>query len=198
MEKEKNLRNGLRRWAITGGLTLAMLLGGCGSDGGTKNYSAGATAQVASESSYDMAAEASGETAAAYDTADIYQSNGSFDGDSGIEVTTPTTTNRKLIRNISLEVETQDFLTLISTVTNRVKALGGYIEDSNVYNGSNYSGEVQSIPKGIGSVRQNLLRIKRWEQDSIDVGGVTMPFVHIEMIKGNRKGACHRDMLPFG
>ncbi|MBR6851037.1 MAG: hypothetical protein IKM88_12425 [Lachnospiraceae bacterium] len=83
MEKEKNLRNGLRRWAVTGGLTLAMLLGGCGSDGGTKNSAPSATAQVASESSYDMAAEASVETAAAYDTADIYQSNGSFDGNRG-------------------------------------------------------------------------------------------------------------------
>ena len=31
MENTKNIRNGLRRWAITGGLTAALLLGGCGS-----------------------------------------------------------------------------------------------------------------------------------------------------------------------
>ena len=191
MEKEKNLRNGLRRWAVTGGLTLAMLLGGCGSDGGTKNYSAGATAQVASESSYDMAAEASGETAAAYDTADIYQSNGSFDGESGIEVTTPTTTNRKLIRNISLEVETQDFLTLISTVTHRVKALGGYIEDSNVYNGSNYSGEVQryaTMTLRIPSAQADTFLTEVADQSNItqqneNVNDVTLDYVDLDSHK---------------
>ena len=138
-----------------------------------------------------MAAEAPAETAAAYDTADIYQSNGSFDGESGIEVTTPTTTNRKLIRNISLDVETQDFLTLISTVTNRVKALGGYIEDSNIYNGSNYSGEAQryaTMTLRIPSAQADTFLTEVADQSNItqqneNVNDVTLDYVDLDSHK---------------
>lgn len=49
-------------------------------------------------------------------------------------------TSRKLIRNVNLSAETEEFDTLLQTVNNKVSALGGYIENSVVYNGSNYYG----------------------------------------------------------
>ena len=194
MENTKNIRNGLRRWAITGGLTAALLLGGCGSSAeSTKAATAPAMATdnyVAMENQSYAAEEVA--EAEYYDTADIYQSNGSFDNAAeGIEVNTPTVTNRKLIRSISLEVETQDFQTLISTVTGRVKALGGYIEDSNVYNGSNYSGEVQryaTMTLRIPSAQADTFLTEVADQSNItqqneNVNDVTLDYVDLDSHK---------------
>ncbi len=50
------------------------------------------------------------------------------------------TTNRKLIRTVSMEVETENFESMIINVEDRVNALGGYIESAYTYNGSAYSG----------------------------------------------------------
>ena len=193
MESKKSIRNSLRRWAITGGLTAALLLGGCGNSAKSATRSAMAEANggtaVASESASYSADVAEAEY---YDTGDIYQSNGSFDSEtSGIEVTTPQTTNRKLIRNVSLEVETQDFQTLISTVTNRVKGLGGYIEDSNIYNGSNYSGEAQrnaTMTVRIPSAQADTFLTEVADQSNITqqtetVSDVTLDYVDVESHK---------------
>ncbi len=48
-------------------------------------------------------------------------------------------TNRKLIRTVSLNVETQEFEALRNDIESRIKALGGYVEDGYVYNGNIYS-----------------------------------------------------------
>ena len=47
--------------------------------------------------------------------------------------------SRKLIRNIDMNVETTDFDTLLSTISNAVSSLGGYIEQSSVSGNSMYS-----------------------------------------------------------
>jgi len=48
---------------------------------------------------------------------------------------------RKLIRNVSLEVETENFDELLLAVKERTAQNGGYIEDSYTYNGSSYYGD---------------------------------------------------------
>lgn len=48
--------------------------------------------------------------------------------------------SRKLIRNVSLEVETETFDELILTVEGRTTDAGGYVEESYTYNGSSYYG----------------------------------------------------------
>ncbi len=48
------------------------------------------------------------------------------------------TTNRKLIRTVSMDVETEEFETMVSNVESKVNALGGYIESAYTYNGSAY------------------------------------------------------------
>lgn len=47
--------------------------------------------------------------------------------------------NRKLIQKAYISVETENLDELLSNVENRVSELGGYIENSEIYNGSNYS-----------------------------------------------------------
>lgn len=49
-------------------------------------------------------------------------------------------TKRKLIKNVDLEVETEEFDTLLSTVEQKTEKLAGYIEESYTYNGSEYRG----------------------------------------------------------
>ena len=44
--------------------------------------------------------------------------------------------NRKLIRRVNMEVETQDFNGLTQYIESKVNELGGYMEQSNVYGGS--------------------------------------------------------------
>lgn len=47
---------------------------------------------------------------------------------------------RKLIKTVNLKVETKEFDSMLTAVEEQVKALGGYIENMNTYNGSRYSG----------------------------------------------------------
>ncbi|MBQ7766131.1 MAG: DUF4349 domain-containing protein [Lachnospiraceae bacterium] len=57
------------------------------------------------------------------------------DSSTGADVTT----NRKLIRTVTMEVETEAFETMMTNVENKVSSMGGYIEHAYTYNGSAYS-----------------------------------------------------------
>lgn len=57
-----------------------------------------------------------------------------------IQEAEPQQTNRKLIKNVNLEVETESFDELYIKVSEKTEALGGYVENSYVYNGSSYYG----------------------------------------------------------
>ncbi len=52
-------------------------------------------------------------------------------------------TDRKLIRTIRMEAETEDLNALIAALTERIGGLGGYVEAKNLYNGSNYGGYIR-------------------------------------------------------
>lgn len=52
-------------------------------------------------------------------------------------------TDRKLIRTISLEAETEDMTTLTDALVQRISALGGYVEAKEQYNGSRYGGYIR-------------------------------------------------------
>ena len=45
-------------------------------------------------------------------------------------------TDRKLIRTIRMEAETEDLTTLMDSLTARIADLGGYVEAKNLHNGS--------------------------------------------------------------
>lgn len=63
-----------------------------------------------------------------------------YEEDSSVQTPEVQNTQRKLIRNVNLEVETETFDELLSTVSAKITGLGGYIEESYTYNGSSYYG----------------------------------------------------------
>ena len=71
-----------------------------------------------------------------------YDAPGEMDSElkteSGSEASLPT--DRKLIRTIRMEAETEDLTTLMDGLTARIAELGGYVEAKNLHNGSAYSG----------------------------------------------------------
>lgn len=50
---------------------------------------------------------------------------------------------RKLIRTISMDAETEDLATLLEGLTAKITQLGGYVEAKNIRNGSNYGGYIR-------------------------------------------------------
>lgn len=121
---------------------LGLLAAGCGASSSQKFYEESAAATE--EAGYDTAA-------GSYDTGDIYsmETAGTTtaaeeteyeSGTSGAQATEVQDTRRKLIKNVNLEVETETFDELLSTVEDKTQRLGGYIEESYTYNGSNYYG----------------------------------------------------------
>lgn len=55
------------------------------------------------------------------------------------DVTENVSSNRKLIRNVNLTVETEKFDGLMGNLETKINELGGYVENSDIYNGSYYS-----------------------------------------------------------
>lgn len=65
-------------------------------------------------------------------------------------------TERKLIRNVNMDVETENFDELMSNVSKKTESLGGYIEDSRVYNGSQYNEERRNADLTLRIPAENL------------------------------------------
>ena len=47
--------------------------------------------------------------------------------------------DQKLIRKVGIDAETEDLEALLSALTEQISALGGYVENQEIYNGSSYS-----------------------------------------------------------
>lgn len=121
-------------------MALGLLAAGCGASS-SKTADTAATEEI----EYDAAVNS-------YATEDVYsmESAGTTAAmEEGVSYEGKTTeseevevqdTQRKLIRNVNLEVETETFEELLSTVEDKTQRLGGYIEESYTYNGSNYYG----------------------------------------------------------
>lgn len=123
---------------------LGLVTAGCGAGADNKS----AAQEAVTEEAYD--------TAASYVSDDIYGAGAAAmpeeavsaeaeyaeeKGDGGTSAPQVQDIRRKLIRNVNLEVETETFEELLSTVGEKTQNLGGYIEESYTYNGSNYYGK---------------------------------------------------------
>lgn len=64
--------------------------------------------------------------------------NGSLTTDSA-SGTAALPADRKLIRTVSMDAETEELDTLLTALDEKIADLGGYVENRNVYNGSSYS-----------------------------------------------------------
>ncbi len=142
-----------KKWRLAGFLAAVVMLGGCGSSDRSASYDAGEGeyALKAEGAQYNMSAAT--DMAADYEMTDampmeeatemksVVTGNGEG-GTSAIEVEQGAVenTNRKLIREIALELETKDFPSLVEALKTQTKNMGGYIENSYEYNGSNYQG----------------------------------------------------------
>ncbi|MBR1671049.1 MAG: DUF4349 domain-containing protein [Butyrivibrio sp.] len=167
----------------------ALVVAGCGSSGSS-----------GSSASYKMAGGADYATEAAYDTADygVYENammapmeeeSTTTGTDSSTEVSDK---SRKLITTVNLTAETEHFEESLARIENRVKDLGGYIESSNVYNGSggSYSSRSASLTCRIPAVRLDSF-IDSVDGDnnitrkSVNVQDVTLSYVDIESRKNS-------------
>ena len=101
---------------------LAVSIFGCGSKSMMATESA-----VADSAAYDDMAYDSG-----YDTTEA--GSGAVTSENGIEEVQET--DRKLIRNVNLSLQTKEFDTVLENMSQKVKDLGGYIQDSSVWGSS--------------------------------------------------------------
>ncbi len=97
--------------------------------GGSFNYNDGAVFGDYAEPAYEM-----------MDVSDDYMAEEAYVNDNNSVQTTEnaTTSNRKLIKTVSLNVETKQFDALVNDLVASVERLGGYVENMNSYNGSSF------------------------------------------------------------
>lgn len=111
----------------------SLIMAGCGSS--SKAFENASDTTAAEAYAYDS-----------YATDDIYMSEAETEAaageadEGGVQTPEVQNTERKLIRNVSLNVETETFEDLMQTVEEKTESLGGYVESSNTYNGSHYYG----------------------------------------------------------
>ena len=107
------------------------LLAGCGAkneSASMSNYAKATSDSYVRESKSD----------ASYELWDDYSEEVSTEGSSGEDYSKSSASNRKLIKNVNMNVETQNYELLMSNVEAKVKELGGYVQNLESFNGSNY------------------------------------------------------------
>lgn len=167
-------------------VSMAMLtaLSGCGSSGASYDsaakgayYSSDSAMEAPAYGVYEEAAEAMADNRSPSGAGEVVDN-----------------TNRKLITTVNLSAETEDLDKTVSSVTGKVKELGGYIESSNVYNGSNYgySSRSASITARIPASRldefiESVEGANNITRKSVNVDDVTLTYVDIESKKNSLK-----------
>ena len=159
------------------------------------------TACGSAKSSADTASVATYDTEAAMVEDTDYFSDGTYDevtydaGESGTEVTEEVAaTERKLIKNVSLDVETENYDSLIQTVESQVQQLGGYIEsrysnnrqygNPDYYADNRYTSMTIRIPKEkLDTFLQTMGEESNIVSQSESVTDVTLQYVDLESHK---------------
>ena len=133
----------IRKWFVAL-LCGVVCLSGCGGAGASDSYKGAAAnytnASSASKSAtYEMAAEANYDEAGLWMEGEYNTQVAESGSTAGNTLSQSSASKRKLIKNVNMTIETQEFETLMKQIDARVKELGGYIEQAESYNGSNYS-----------------------------------------------------------
>ncbi len=164
MKKEnsgaKNRRKAGRRSVWLAAVMAALLLTGCGASG----KSASSSGQI-----YEMAAA---DNVYGYDGYESAESRDTGTDWQTEEQTRLENTDRKLIKTANLSVETKEFESLMSALEKRVQELGGYIESSEIYNGSTYSGYRSSRDASL-TVRIPQVHLEEFLTDVSNLSNVT-------------------------
>ncbi|MBQ8822772.1 MAG: DUF4349 domain-containing protein [Lachnospiraceae bacterium] len=165
-------------------MVLALGLSACGGSA--------ATDSAWNESKAEMST-----SAAAPET--MYDSEMGFSDGTSMEVTeeasgsqTTALTDRKLIKTVDMSVETKEYDNLLAAVENKVKSLGGYIENMETYNGSAYSSYRSSrnanmtlrIPQeSLDAFLEEISAISNVVRHSENVDDVTLQYVDLSSHK---------------
>ena len=108
---------------------------------------------VADSAAYDDMAYDSG-----YDTTEAASAeeagSGAVTSENGIEEVQET--DRKLIRNVNLSLQTKEFDTVLDNMSQKIKDLGGYIQDSSVW------GAARTIPAVVPQATHFAFRLTNW------------------------------------
>lgn len=184
----------MRKWKVLSiAAVLGLVLTGCGGSAKTTEDTA-------------VAAGAYDSGGIGYATDDIYsyaQENGYAAAEAEEPVEAPeeeidgsespeaADTSRKLIKNVNLEVETEEFDTLLSTVEQKTETLGGYIEESYTYNGSEYRGRgtrnanlmIRIPAKKLGDFLSEIAEVSNVISRNERVTDVTLQYVDMESHK---------------
>lgn len=137
-----------KRWflkGVTGLLVAGMVvsMAACGSAHKTASMDMMAVQNNGGEAYYDNAMEYD------YAASDMEMPEAATDGGifedfsnkgSAEDISQTQASNQKLIRTVSMDVETKEFDSLMSAIQDKTGELGGYIENMDSYNGSRYSG----------------------------------------------------------
>ena len=137
-----------KRWfgkGVTGLLVAGMVvsMAACGSAHKTASMDMMAVQNNRGEAYYDNAMEYD------YAASDMEMPEAATDGGifedfsnkgSAEDISQTQARNQKLIRTVSMDVETKEFDSLMSAIQDKTGELGGYIENMDSYNGSRYSG----------------------------------------------------------
>lgn len=117
-------------------IVFALLLGGCSASSPKNEYAGDSYAEAAVPAEAENGFYEVGEAAA----------DSALEADGGLEQQSSGITaqqERKLIRDVDMSVETTEFDAFVAMVADRTAAYGGYIEQSNLYNGS-YTSDYRS------------------------------------------------------
>lgn len=74
-----------------------------------------------------------------YDAQESLKTEGTLITDSANGSSSALPADRKLIRTVSMDAETEELEPLLESLNEKITALGGYVESRNIYNGSTYS-----------------------------------------------------------
>ncbi len=184
-----------RNWLIgmSGLLLTAALLAGCGSASTAAEWSA--EAPVADSGAYMRTDDVYGSKNAAYATEEAVYEEESYDAAGGeTESVGELQDNRKLIKNVNMNVETEEFDKLLVNVENKITSLGGYSQYKDIGGNSYYSesgNRYASITARIPTERLEAFVDAVSEQSNVtskneSIDDVTLQYVDIE---------AHRDSL---
>ncbi len=172
----------MRRWFSLGcAIVLAgILTTGCGSN------------KSSSQSMYDAV---SNEMAIAETTMAAVESKGEMEYEEGLGDGTAVNeevdfTGRKLIKTVSMDVETEEFDELVAKLLSRVSGLGGYVENSSTNNPSSYVNRGRSanymirvpserLDELVGNVTE--LANVTWKEENVQ--DITLHYVDVESHK---------------
>lgn len=164
-------------------MSAAIVLSACGgaNSASSDNYAVTSSKNAAPE-----------EAGGVYDVAMATEESADYNGEgSGQADFTPDPT-RKLITTVSISAESENLDDTISKVTGKVSELGGYVESSNIYNGSKYNSgrEVRNadftirIPaEKLDSFIDTIENASNITSKSSNVEDVTLSYVDIESKK---------------